>query len=235
MTRISNYSLNIQNSFNLLVTLITNNINPFERSFSLTDKSISNPFKNEMISFTVVFMTSFVMPLVLFFIFFRFNPRYKRIEMTYYSYFMAAHLFNAAVTCTLKVLVSRLRPDFLERCMYVNGVCTGDKDVVLNGRKSFPSGHTSVIFCGVSWMIASVKKIVRAKAVCLALQILLASFAIFVGWSRVYDYKHFLSDVIFGFVIGTATCVCFIYFMKRKLCSELNKNNSVKTERIREG
>jgi hypothetical protein len=47
--------------------------------------------------------------------------------------------------------MGKLRPDFRDRCQPVsnskwpNIQCQGDKKVINEGRKSFPSGHTSSI------------------------------------------------------------------------------------------
>ena len=84
-----------------------------------------------------------------------------------------AQLLNGVLTTTLKAAVGRTRP---------NG-----------GDFSFPSGHTSATFASAAvlgehfgWRVG-----VPAYAV-----------AGFVGWTRVRDNNHWVSDVAFGTVIG---------------------------------
>lgn len=50
----------------------------------------------------------------------------------------------------IKSRIGRLRPDFFARCAYdkEQGVCTGLDWIVQEGRRSFPSGHSSSAFFG---------------------------------------------------------------------------------------
>ena len=100
-------------------------------------------------------------------------------------------------TCIVKCLVGRLRPDFISRCNPVHGVCTGDPKIVMEGRKSFPSGHSTLVFSGLGFVslacgarLADVDS-PRAGTLWKGLVAILPwSLALWVGLSRISDYWH---------------------------------------------
>lgn len=65
------------------------------------------------------------------------------------------------VTSMLKIYIGKLRPDFLARCKpdvqrssVWSVICTGNEDIIIAGRKSMPSGHTSSI--NISYLTKSI-------------------------------------------------------------------------------
>jgi diacylglycerol diphosphate phosphatase/phosphatidate phosphatase len=128
------------------------------------------------------------------------------------------------VTSGMKNVIGGIRPDFVARCWpdgnqawVSEGVprCSGENDVVQQGRKSFPSGHTSMSFSGFvycSLYLAAWLRIGRDEGrigrwdgtwklcVVLAPTVL----AIFVGLTRIHDYWHHWEDVTVGALLGTA-------------------------------
>lgn len=131
---------------------------------------------------------------------------------------------TAVLTESIKLMVGRPRPDYYWRC-FPNGQatpglrCTGDVYDVIEGRKSFPSGHSSFAFCSLGflsmWLCGKLGVLSRnrgnACGVILCLAPLMVATA--VALSRVCDNHHHWEDVLAGSVLGlTITYFCYYQY-----------------------
>ncbi|XP_038053656.1 phospholipid phosphatase 1-like [Patiria miniata] len=152
-----------------------------------------------------------------------------------YVPFLFACGINLSVTNALKFMVGRLRPHFLTICQpnltalhctdeygyqaYVQGITCDPKaevDTLLDARLSFPSGHASGTACAFIYFAIYLQFRMVWKGPYLLrpfIQVLGITGAVLIAASRVSDYKHFWSDVFFGFFLGTITGVLVAYFV----------------------
>ncbi|CAF4751382.1 unnamed protein product [Pieris macdunnoughi] len=122
-----------------------------------------------------------------------------------------AVIINAFITEVLKIIISRPRPDFFYRC-FPNGIvaeCTGGIKDIVDGRKSFPSGHSSFSFCSLGflsiWLYGRFLGRYSGNIQCAMFCSMPVFLASFIGYSRCCDNHHHWEDVIAGAVIGLIT------------------------------
>ena len=125
--------------------------------------------------------------------------------------------------------IGRLRPDFLSRCkLDQNLKCTGKESLVTEGRRSFPSGHSSSTFGGlgfISLFLSDHFSIFDGsgrihKFIIFLIPILTASL---VSISRIMDYRHHWSDVLAGFLIGCASAITGFFYFYPSLCNKVHQ------------
>ncbi|KAK3440544.1 hypothetical protein EUGRSUZ_B00840, partial [Eucalyptus grandis] len=137
-------------------------------------------------------------------------------------------VLTAMITDALKDTVGQQRPDLFWRSfphgigvfdpMMKDVICHGDKAVIKESYKSFPSGHPSWSFAGLSYLSWYLAGKIRAfdrrshiaKLCIIHFPLLLVAF---VAISRVDDYWRHCQDVIAGALLGSVVAAfCYLQF-----------------------
>ncbi|TKS74553.1 Phospholipid phosphatase 2 [Collichthys lucidus] len=204
---------------------------PYQRGIYCDDESIMYPIKPDTIthgmlaavtiSCTVIIISSGEAYLV-------YSKRiYSNSDFNQYVAALykvvGTFLFGAAVSQSLtdlaKFTIGRPRPNFMAVCApksctgYVQGInCTGNLQDVTESRLSFYSGHSSF---GMYCMLFLAARLVAKWARLLrpTIQFFLVAFAVYVGYTRVSDYKHHWSDVLVGLLQGALVAVLNVQFV----------------------
>ncbi|KAJ2954257.1 hypothetical protein O0L34_g2506 [Tuta absoluta] len=120
---------------------------------------------------------------------------------------------NAFTTEVIKLITGRPRPDFFYRCfpdgnMNEEMICSGNPRDVWEGRKSFPSGHSSFTFCSMgfvsAWLCGRLGVVSRRRGRTSMLVTCVPPLALALGVaiSRYWDNHHHMEDIIVGSVLG---------------------------------
>ncbi|KAF6145869.1 hypothetical protein GIB67_028864 [Kingdonia uniflora] len=184
------------------------------------------PLKSNTVPVWTVPIYAMMLPILVFtFIYFRRRDVYDLHHAILGLLFSI--LITGVITDAIKDAVGRPRPDFFWRCFpdgkeaydsLGDAICTGESSVIKEGHKSFPSGHTSWSFAGLSFLSLYLSGKIRAfdrtghvAKLCLVFLPLLA--AALVGISRVDDYWHHWQDVFTGGLLGlTVATFCYLQF-----------------------
>uniref|UniRef100_A0A1A8P212 Phospholipid phosphatase 1 n=2 Tax=Nothobranchius TaxID=28779 RepID=A0A1A8P212_9TELE len=221
--------------------ILTPQHNPFKRGFFCNDESIRYPLKDDTISYQLLggVMIPFCLIVLLCGEFLsvylsriKTQPLGKKYLWCLYKA-VGSYVFGAAASQSLtdiaKYSIGRLRPHFLAVCKPVwerincktggyieNVTCTGDRFDVEEARLSFFSGHSSFSMYCMLFLVLYIQARMKSKWARLlrpTFQFFLIATAVYVGLTRVSDYKHHWSDVLTGLLQGglmaffTVSCV----------------------------
>lgn len=221
--------------------ILTPQHTPFKRGFFCSDESIRHPLRDDTISYQLLagVMIPFTLIVMICGEFLtismaRVQTRPLRTQYVASLYqAVGSYLFGAAagqsLTDIAKYSIGRLRPHFLAVCQpawesidcqagaYVeNFTCAGDSDLVEEARLSFFSGHSSFSMYCMLFLTLYLQARLRvgwARLLRPTLQFFLLATALYVGLSRISDYKHHWSDVLSGLLHGGLVALLTVFFV----------------------
>ncbi|XP_064382355.1 phospholipid phosphatase 5-like [Halichondria panicea] len=139
--------------------------------------------------------------------------------------FSLTALLTGTILNILKISVGRPRPDFFYRCfpsgeMTPDLHCNGDEEVLKEGRKSFPSGHSGWIFACFGFLclylgakLQCCRPAGRSQGWRLCAMVTPVVAACVVAITRIQDHKHHTEDVIAGGLIGSlCALLCYHHY-----------------------
>ncbi|XP_036442372.1 phospholipid phosphatase 2b [Colossoma macropomum] len=231
---------------------------PYQRGIHCDDESIMYPLKLDTIthglmaavaiSCTVVILSSGEAYLV-YSKKLQSNSGFNQYVAALYKA-VGTFLFGAAVSQSLtdlaKFTIGRPRPNFLTVCApkickgYMSHInCTGNPADVTESRLSFYSGHSSFGMYCMLFLALYVQARLRAKWARLlrpTIQFFLVAFAVYVGYTRVSDYKHHWSDVLVGLLQGALVAILVVRyvsdFFKRHPSTQCSSPDTVESDML---
>ncbi|KAJ7917500.1 lipid phosphate phosphatase 1 [Mycena leptocephala] len=122
----------------------------FERDFYVADPVINHPHRKSQIGGTLNHFIALLVPAAIV----AAAALYRLSFVSLHHGILALLAGRGMARVFTNVLKNRLRPDFLARCKWdeVAMKCTGKKADILDGRRSFPSGHSSAVFAGMAFL-----------------------------------------------------------------------------------
>ncbi|XP_072353133.1 phospholipid phosphatase 1 isoform X1 [Scyliorhinus torazame] len=216
-------------------------IKPYQRGFYCDDETIKYPFKNSTITSAMLYALGFLPPISAIIVgelaSVHWNNLYSNafIRNSYVATVykgIGAFVFGAAASQSLtdiaKYSIGRLRPHFLDVCKpdwkkfnctsgyIVDFTCLGDQRMSTEARLSFFSGHSSFsMYCMMfvalylqARMVGDWSRLLRPT-----FQFALIACSVYVGLSRVSDYKHHWSDVLTGLIEGAIAAILVVVFV----------------------
>uniref|UniRef100_A0A4W6DZD2 Phospholipid phosphatase 2 n=1 Tax=Lates calcarifer TaxID=8187 RepID=A0A4W6DZD2_LATCA len=191
---------------------------PYQRGIYCDDESISYPYRRDTISHGTMAAVTITCSIVIITTGEAYLVHTKRLHSN--SQF---NQYLQSLTDLAKFTIGRPRPNFLAVCapvsctgymLHIN--CTGYSRNVTESRLSFYSGHSSFGMYCMLFLSLYVQARMQGKWTRLVrptIQFFLIAFAVYVGYTRVSDYKHHWSDVLVGLLQGALIAVLNVRYV----------------------
>lgn len=159
-----------------------------------------------LLSASKLIMFSILIPIILMSVVGLVGKRSFQVSVKGISSLLLAVGGSEGTTQLLKTWVLRRRPNFYHLCQFSPETlaCQGDYHSILESQMSFPSGHSSLSWCGmvvlVWFLIMGNKQL--GKVYMFVCTVLPLGAATFVATSRIVDHWHHPSDVLTGVFLG---------------------------------
>lgn len=126
------------------------------------------------------------------------------------SGFATAVGISEGTTVLLKLWIQRPRPNYYSLCGFDKALrkCTADLEHIREANFSFPSGHSSLTNCGMTFLVlySIGRQVCKQGHISISFNVILPwGWAIFVAASRLVDKWHHPSDVVAGLALGFVT------------------------------
>lgn len=200
-------------------TSIVSKVPPYQRTaagdvildFTLNDK-VSDPpiIPSELLKWTGCYL-----PFLITVCYAYWSSRWSQKALCWLEVLTAVASFSMAIglsegaTNVLKIWVQRRRPSFYDLCGFNIQTlqCEASADYIKEANLSFPSGHSSMSCCGMTFLVwyfqGKIKS--RERWVTMVIAVVPWGWAIFVAASRLVDHWHHPSDIVAGLGLGFAT------------------------------
>ncbi|XP_031418823.1 phospholipid phosphatase 2 [Clupea harengus] len=240
----------------LIMTIV---FRPYQRGIYCDDESIRYPYKSDTIShgmmaaITISCSIIIIMSGEAYLVYTKqlhSNSEFNRYVAALYKV-VGTFVFGACVSQSLtdlaKFTIGRPRPNFMAVCAPVACTgymleinCTGALRNVSESRLSFYSGHSSFGMYSMLFLALYVQARMVAKWARLlrpTIQFFLVAFAVYVGYTRVSDYKHHWSDVVVGLLQGALIAILNVRYVsdffktRPPLCARSDSGESEDLER----
>lgn len=203
---------------------LLDSVDGFKRDFSLSDTSLRHPFAvHERVPDSALYFIAFVAPLLL-----QWLINFAMVRSWWDAHLSALGLvlslaLAGSLTEVVKITVGRPRPDVISRCNPDSGtvdptfglstvaIChQSDRHILNDGFRSFPSGHSSLSFAGLTFLsLYTAGKLhlfdTRGHTAKAWVSVLPLFGAALVAVSRTMDYRHHWQDVLAGSILGLLT------------------------------